>query len=86
MEITLSDDFVEKLADRIRDFIPRENQTTDNTREIMTEDYVMSSECLDVSYNTLANYRMMGLKSTKIGGKRYYLLEDVKEFLKRNQM
>lgn len=85
MEITLSDDFVEKLAERIRNFIPIEN-TKETAKEIMTESYVMSSECLDVSYNTLANYRMMGLKSTKIGGKRYYLLEDVKEFLRRNQM
>lgn len=85
MEITLSDDFVEKLAERIRDCIPTEN-TKETAKEIMTESYVMSSECLDVSYNTLASYRTMGLKSTKIGGKRYYLLEDVKEFLRRNQI
>lgn len=84
MQITLSDDFIDSLAERLKELIPSQ-VNVQNEKEIMTEEYLMT-EVLDVSANTLKNYRVMGLQSTKIGNKRYYLLEDVKEFLKENQI
>lgn len=84
MQIILSDDFIDSLAERLKKIIPAQ-KSIKSEKEIMTEEYLMK-EVLDVSPNTLKGYRVMGLQSTKIGNKRYYLLEDVKEFLKENRI
>lgn len=53
-------------------------------KEIFTESELMAYLGVS-SANTMKAYREKGLRFSKIGGKNFYLFENVKKFMKENE-
>ncbi|MDY6065307.1 MAG: helix-turn-helix domain-containing protein [Finegoldia sp.] len=52
-------------------------------KTIMTEEEV--KKYLNVSEGTLSNFRKEGLRSSKVGKKRFYLFENIIKFMKERE-